>query len=600
MDLLMSSSYSSGDLRELAERAGVRYVLVGQMTRAGDIIRINTTLQEARTGEVLGSVQVEGQGVDSLFSLIDDLTTRIKEEFKLSEEKIASDVDARVEDITTSSAEAQRYYYEGMTYHNRGDYTKSIPYMELAVAHDPEFAMAYRTMSVAYQNLGYQNEADRRLERAFQLRDRVSERERYYIEADYYRRTEETYDQAIAAYEKLLAIYPDDNVGNNNLGVVYNAIEDYDKALECFEVNVRNRQKSYHSYSNLANIYLLLGQLRKSEGVSRLFLEEIADHATIRAQLAGVLMRQRKFDEALQEVDKALTLNPAAPEAIVVKGNIFFLRDEREQALAEYRKMLEIEQPMANLSARNVLSNFYIAQGKFALAEEQLLDGLSLAEMIGENTLIAEMHSGLSYLHVFRGRTQEAARESELAVQSASLSGSKDSQRRILFNRALVLILSGDLTGARRVVEDLRKIGEQSLNRRAVRYVYLLDGILLERDGKHTEALDEFERARELMPMLDGAQALLSDAVGEALWAAGEPEKALRVYTGLQKRLQPRLENPYLYVRSFLQAAKILKEQGKDGEARKYLEDLLALWKDADPGIPMLQAARQQLGSLSR
>jgi len=585
LDLLTSSSYSSGDLRELAERGGVRYVLVGQMTKAGETIRLNTTLQEARTGKVLGSEQVEGEGVDNLFSLVDDLTTRIKEDFKLSEEKIASDVDAKVEEITTSSAEAHRYYNEGMTYHSRGDYTKSIPYMELAVAHDPEFAMAYRAMSVAYQNLGYQNEADRRLERAFELKDHVSERERYYIEADYYRRSEATYDQAIAAYENLLAIYPDDNVGNNNLGVVYNSIEEYDNALERFEVNVRNRQKSYHSYSNLASIYLLLGRLRKSEGVSRLYLDEISDHPQMRVQLAGVLMRQRKFDEALEQADKALALNPSSQDAIATKGNIYFLQDDKEQALAEFRKLLEIEQPMANLYARNVLSNFYIAQGKMALAEEQLLEGLALAEMLGEKVWVAGMHSSLSYVHALRGRSQEADQDGRLAVENA---------------RALVQVMLNDLEGARLSVQELRQVDAQGLNRRAVRHVYLLDGLLLSRDGKHDEALEEFRRAGELMPMLDGAQIMLSDAMGEALWAAGKPDKALKIYTGIQRRPQARLEDSYLYVRSFFQMARILQEQGKDGEAREYLEKFLGLWKDADPDIPLLQDAQQRLRSLSQ
>jgi tetratricopeptide (TPR) repeat protein len=472
--------------------------------------------------------------------------------------------------------------------------------MELAVAHDPEFAMAYRAMSVAYQNLGYYTEGERRLERAFELKDRVSERERYYIEADYYRRSEETYDQAIAAYENLLAVYPDDNVGNNNLGVVYNSIEEFDKAAERFEVNVRNRQPSYHSYSNLANIYLLLGQLRKSEGVSRLYLDEISDHPTMRVQLAGVLLRQRRLDDALEQVDLALALNPSSPDAIATKGGIYFLKDDKEQALAEYQKLLELEQPMSNLYARDVLSNLYISQGKLTLAEEQLQEGLALAELIGETGSVASLHLGLSRLHAIRGRAQDAAREGDLAVENALASGSKDSLRKVLFERAIVHILLDDLPAARLVTQELQELEAQSLNRRAVRHVYLLNGILYSREGKHAEALDEFKRAQKLMPMLDGSQTLLSYALGEALWAAGEPEKGLRIYAGIQKRPLASLESSYLYARSFIQMARIQQERGKDEEARKNLEKFLELWKDADPDIPLLQDARQQLRSLSQ
>ena len=102
------------------------------------------------------------------------------------------------------------------------------------------------------------------------------------------------------------------------------------------------------------------------------------------------------------------------------------------------------------------------------------------------------------------------------------------------------------------------------------------------------------------MPRIDESQAYLSDAMAETLWASGEPDKARRLYSDIQKRPLARLENSYLYVRSFYQIARILQEQGKDEEARASYQQFLDLWKDADPGIPMLQDARQQLRALSQ
>ena len=72
----------------MADRAGVKYVLVGKMTQAGDTIRLNTTLQEAQSGDIIGQEQVEGQNENSLFTMVDELTTRIKTDFKLSSDKI--------------------------------------------------------------------------------------------------------------------------------------------------------------------------------------------------------------------------------------------------------------------------------------------------------------------------------------------------------------------------------------------------------------------------------------------------------------------------------------------------------------------------------
>ncbi len=150
LNLLEAKSYSSKVLKKISSRGGVQYVLVGKLAKAGETLRINALLQEASTGDLLSSEMVEGRGEGSLFSMVDDLTRKIKASFKLSEEEIASDIDKEVEKITTTSSEAYKYYREGMEYFSKGDNLKSIPLMEIAVAFDPEFAMAYRTMANAY------------------------------------------------------------------------------------------------------------------------------------------------------------------------------------------------------------------------------------------------------------------------------------------------------------------------------------------------------------------------------------------------------------------------------------------------------------------
>ncbi len=599
LDILAAPTYSSDDLKKVAERGGVRYILVGKMTQAGDIIRLNTTLLEARTGEIIGSKQVEGEGEDSLFSLVDELTTAIKSDFNLSAKKIATDLDAKVEDITTASSEAHRYYNEGMIFHNQGDYSKSIPLLELAVAIDPEFAMAYRAMSVAYGNLGYHSEAERRLEKAFELKDNVSDRERYYIEADYFRRTEQTYDQAIQAYEKLLAIYPDDHVGNNNLGVVYDAIEEYDKAITYFSANVNNRAKNYHSYSNLAHAYLNIGKLRRAEDTAKSYLSEIADQPQLRSTLAWVLMYRGKYDEALEQTELALATDPHQVDAIVVRSNIMRLKGEPDKALVEYQKLLEIEQPIAHLYAHNLMSEFYSAHGKLTEAEGQLRQGLDLAELIGEQSWEAGLQSSLAFLYAIRGQSQMALEFSDAAVQSAEESQMLPKHRDALFSKALVQIMLDAPDEARKTAQILQQVTAQSLNHKAMRYVFLINGMLLSRSGQHDEALEEFKRVRERMPYHDGTRTILSDAMAETLWAAGEPDKARKIYVSIQKRPMSRLDNSYLYARSFFQTARILQEQGNDKDARSFCQRFLDIWAAGDSELPLLLDAQRQFQELS-
>ncbi|GAI94041.1 unnamed protein product, partial [marine sediment metagenome] len=197
LNLLESERYSSENLKEVATRGGASHILQGILTKAGENFRINTTLQESGTMEIIGSDMVEGKGEESFHTIVDELTRRIKANFKLSEDEIASDLDKEVGKITTSSPEAYRYYSEARKYHLGWDYRKAIKLYEKAVAIDPRFAMAYRGMAVAYGNTGYRLKQREYIQKAMELSDRVSDREHYYILGNFYFQSEKTYDKAI-------------------------------------------------------------------------------------------------------------------------------------------------------------------------------------------------------------------------------------------------------------------------------------------------------------------------------------------------------------------------------------------------------------------
>ncbi|HYA49479.1 MAG TPA: protein kinase, partial [Burkholderiales bacterium] len=227
---LGATSYSSKALKEIAARGGVNHILLGRLTRAGDSFRLSYTLKEFGAGETVGSGWVEGQGVGSFYPMSDALTRKVKEDLKLTKAEISSDVDVELGKITTASPEAYLLYVEGREYHIKGDLAKSIELMKKAVAIDPGFAMAYRSMAVSYVNSYMTAEADKWLRKALELRDRISEKERLLLEADYYSNSDRTAAKAVEAFEKLLAIYPDDPFMNTKAGYFYLGYEIWDKA----------------------------------------------------------------------------------------------------------------------------------------------------------------------------------------------------------------------------------------------------------------------------------------------------------------------------------------------------------------------------------
>jgi tetratricopeptide (TPR) repeat protein len=173
---------------------------IWRISKAGDTFRIDYSLQDANSWESVGSDYVSGKGEESFPSMVDELTRKIKADINISADKIADDFDKGVETITTSSPEAYKLYMEGSNYHRMGEFRKAIESWEKAVALDPEFSTAYRSMAIAYTNMGYSSKANELLKKALDLSDRVSDQEKYRIQAEYYGSTENTWDKAIEAF----------------------------------------------------------------------------------------------------------------------------------------------------------------------------------------------------------------------------------------------------------------------------------------------------------------------------------------------------------------------------------------------------------------
>ena len=261
-----AKSFTSEVLNDVAARSGVANVLVGSYAKAGENFRIDITLQKAGSGELVSSERAEGKGEDGIFSMVDDLTRKLKADLKLSSTEIASDIDKSLKQITTSSPEAFKFYSEGRRLHDEQEYRKSIDIMKKAIAIDPDFAMAYRSMAMSLSDLNYYSENRAALQKAFELRARLSDRERYTIEGDFYRESEKSYGQAVEAYQKLLDLYPDDDIGITNSGILYANLEEWDKAIDVLERQMRANPGSIWPYLNLES-YLAKGAYDKAKSL---------------------------------------------------------------------------------------------------------------------------------------------------------------------------------------------------------------------------------------------------------------------------------------------------------------------------------------------
>jgi serine/threonine protein kinase/Flp pilus assembly protein TadD len=597
-NLLDVKSYSSRALEDVSSRAGVDYVMVGKMMMAGDTIRIDTTLQEAKTGKIVGSERVEGQGEDSFFAMVDELTRKVKTSFKLSADEIASDLDESVEKITTNSPEAYKYYRDGMKFLNNGDWAQSIAVMEMAVGIDPEFAMAYRALAAAYENLGYRSESTARLEKAFELTDRVSDRERYHIQANFYLQSEKTFDRAIAAYTQLLKLYPMDGTASNNLGSIYNVLERWDKAVETLEDIRKYREESVLNYWNLHEAYSCRGETERSQEVLEDYLNNISENAIIYDLLSQKFIREGKYDLALEASEKAFSLDPTHYRNFILRGDLFCSQGDLTSAENEYMKLFDIKEPVAHDIGLRRLAGLYVLQGRFDQAREQLNQGLDLASMLEDRVWEAWFHLYLAYVSLRAGDLKAAMEECEQAGSVAEEAGTLDIQRRAFFMKGLVFLEMNSMDEAQETAHQLLKLIDQGKIEKAKRYHHHLLGMIELKKSKFTQAIQEFTTAISLLPAefsIDSWHALFIEPLARAYDMNENIENAQREYEKIVSLTFGRMYQGDIYAKSLYMLGKIHQEKGETEKAVEYYERFLEILKDPDRKSPELQDAQKQL-----
>jgi tetratricopeptide (TPR) repeat protein len=593
-----SQTYSADILRQVAAEGRVNHILQGAYARAGDEFRINVTLQEAGSGELIGSESVAGKGEASIFAMVDDLTRRVKANFKLSPQDIASDIDKDVGIVTTSSPEAYKYYVEGIRHDVKGEYRQVIESMEKAVGIDPEFASAYLAMAWSYGNLVYFAEEKKCIEKALALSGRLSDREKFIIQGYYYMGSGKTYDKALEALEKMVAIYPDDISGNNQLGILYGRRGETEKAIERYRVCIQAGSEDVVIYENLAGTYENIGAYDKSIEVQESYLKNIQDSAVIHRSLALTYSELRKPDLALAELDKAAGLSPAAWENARARGDIYLYMDDLSGAEEEYKKLLQRKEADGRGWGLQRLIALYTLQGRFIEAKKQNQVFIELAEKLGQTRWVRFLWIGLSYLERISGHPESALQELDKAWASAVADESYTDQRNILLGQGLAYLEMKSISRAQDVAGRLKTAIDPAPDKKLFWSYHYLTGMIELGKKNHSKAIELFKLGSPLIAANSENHLLFADALGTAFYQLGNLNSARQEYENIVSLGIGRLDYGVIYSRSYYRLAKISEQQGKKAEAAEHYRKFLSLLKNADPGLPEIDDAIQRLAGL--
>jgi DNA-binding winged helix-turn-helix (wHTH) protein/tetratricopeptide (TPR) repeat protein len=252
--------------REICLRTNSKAMLIGSIVKLGSQYVIGVKATDCSTGDVLAEAQEQAAGKAGVLKALDAAAVNLRSklgESLSSVQKYATPL----REATTPSLEALKAYSLGQkTALAKGD-TASLPFFRRAVELDPNFAVAYTAMASGYNNLNEIGRSAQNARKAYELRERVSERERFFIEAFYYMLATGELDKAAQVYELWQQSYPRDHSSYTNLVFISGSLGNWDKASEEAREVMRLEPNDAMNYVNLGNSYASLNQLDKAEAV---------------------------------------------------------------------------------------------------------------------------------------------------------------------------------------------------------------------------------------------------------------------------------------------------------------------------------------------
>jgi DNA-binding winged helix-turn-helix (wHTH) protein/tetratricopeptide (TPR) repeat protein len=542
---------------EICQRTQSVAVLAGSIATLGSQYVIGLNAVTCQTGDILVKEQLRANSKEEVLKVVDRAATKLRG--KLGESlSMIQKFDIPIEQATTPSLEALQAYSLGQKNLFGGNIVEAVSAFQSAVSIDPNFAIAYAMLGTCYSDLGAGTLATENTRKAYELREHVSEREKLYIESHYHMFVTGNAEKGREVFELWAQIYPRDSVPPYNLGAMYGNLGQFDKALEETRESLRLDQGGALNYATLAYFYLTLNRVTEARATADEAVAKKFDSPSLHITLYLIAFAQNDDAGMAREVAWGTGKHGMEDSLLACASDT-----------AAYSGRLKT----ARVLSRRAVLSAQQADKTEATADYQAASALREA-LFGNGAY---------------GRQQA----------TAALTVSKDENP--LFIASLALAVAGDTSGAQGIVNELAKrFPEDTI----VQFIYLptlRSRIALGR-GTSANAIDTLLTAAPYELGDEGgcgfAIALYPIYVrGEAYLAARRgPEAAVE----FQKILDHRgvvLMAP-IGALAPLGMGRAYALQGEAAKARAAYQDFFTLWKDADPDIPVLIAAKSEYSKL--
>ena len=536
--------------REICLRTGGQALVAGSLAKLGNSYAIILRTANCQTGDSLASVEADADSREHVLQTLGEAVTKLRGRLGESLASIQK-FDKPLEEATTSSLEALQAFTASRRLDSEQGSVAALPYAKRAVELDPAFASAHSLLVRLYKNVGEDSSSMEHAKRAYELRDRVSERERLSIEAAYFDGTGEA-DKQIQVYTQWIQAYPFDPDPHRGLGWVYGERQEFEKAIaETREVQRLMPENSF-GYSNLMYLYIQAGRL----------------------------------DEAKKTFEEAQARKLANPYLYVWAYHLAFFQDDAAQ----------MQQYLAWSQGRPAVEGWFLAShagveayhGHCRSSRQLSQQAADSASRSDRNRDAADCCLGGALIAAWTGNSGQAREFASKGLRLAAVP-----------EMALPLALVGDRVEAQKWIAAGKKSYPSHHNYRR-QNATVAEAVLDLQGGKAKDALARLEGLPAPPVPFD---AWVSAVRAQALLRLGQGEAAAQEYSNILAHrylvlFSENAKDGVLVPLSYLGLGRARSLAGDRAGARQAYEQFFDIWKDADPDIPILKAAKTEYAKL--
>jgi tetratricopeptide (TPR) repeat protein len=533
---------------DIAHKSQAQVVILGSFARLGEQIRVDVRLHDARDGQLLTAERMVVEQPAQILTQIDLLCLELASHLSGGASEPASNT--ALVSVMTNNLEAYRDYSLGVEKSQAKHSEEAIAFLQKAVALDPEFAMAYARIGYTYViSLGRVAEGKPYLEKAFQLSARLTEEDKLNIAA-WYSIANLDYAAAIKSFQEIVARYPLEVEAYQRLGNLLRGEERAEEAIEVIKQGLIMDSGAKELYNELGGVYMELGRHDEAIAMFQHYVDLAPQEANAYDSLGSGYQWAGRYQEAVAAYSRALILKPNFEIAVIHLGNTFYQLGRCREAIQQYQRYINV-----------------------APSDDERARG----------------HNSISNVLRLSGKLDEAEREAKAATKYVDSSVSQ------LLELAL---LKGDLRAAATFMEVLEGDyfrGYQITNRgakRSQREASFYQARFELKSSRTSEAIANFKEALKHRPLIYHFDPF-EDCLANAYLELGRWDEAIVEYERIL-RLNPN----YPLVQYHL--AQAYERKGKPDQARDSYERFLKVWKDADPDVPEIVAARRMVGASAR